>query len=62
MFDKDKKILKQLVEDYSVQEILKELSVNYANKVDEASDMLLKEKAIEYSDVSEYLLTCLYKY
>jgi hypothetical protein len=62
MLDKDKKILSQMAEDYSIQEILKELAVCFADKADVSSDMLLKEKAVEYSDISEYLLTCLYKY
>ncbi len=55
MLKEDINVLKMLADQYSADDIARELSDIFLNKANDASDMFLKEKAIEYANASEHL-------
>lgn len=58
MTKEDISVLKKLINNYSIDEVIHNLSIIASFQADELSDMGLKERAINLANVSDHLIDC----
>ena len=55
MLDQDKKMLKELLVEYSAIEVIAELVIAFRDRRDDLSDMGLKEQALDYAEAASLI-------